>query len=297
MATVVCVHGIGQQHKGPEILRSQWEPALRDGLRLANDKLGRTAQSEPSTAYAFYGDLFREQGRALSVGDPWLTTEDLTEFEVDLLLELWRAAAESDPAVIHPEARTLLRTPRSAQAALRALSGSRFFAGLADRALLFDLRQVRLYLTDLTIRNSVRERVAKVVSEDTRVMVGHSLGSVVAYETLCAHPEWPVRVFVSLGSPLGIRRLVFDRLDPSPMKISDSRLVGHWPGSVKQWANIADEGDVVALVKDIRLSFGDNIMSCIINNGAHAHDVTPYLTAAETGAAILQGVTSSDNWR
>ena len=79
------------------------------------------------------------------------------------------------------------------QAGLRALSGSVFFAGLAERAMLFYLQQVRRYMTDPVVRAAVQGRAAAGVGEDTRVVVWHSLGSVVAYEALCAHPEWPVR--------------------------------------------------------------------------------------------------------
>ncbi len=164
----------------------------------------------------FYGDLFRPAGRRLAVGDPWLTADDATEFDQELLAAWWRAAAESDPRVVHPDARTLARTPRGVQAALRALSGSAFFAGLAERVMLFDLQQVRQYMTDPAVRRAVQDRVAAQVGEDTRVVVGHSLGSVVAYESLCAHPEWPVGALVTLGSPLGIRNLIFDRLVPGP---------------------------------------------------------------------------------
>ena len=164
----------------------------------------------------FYGDVFRPAGRRLAVGDPWLTAADATEFDQELLAAWWRGAAESDPRVVHPDARTLARTPGSVQAALRALSGSAFFAGLAERVMLFDLQQVRRYMTDPQVRRAVQDRVAAAVGEDTRVVVGHSLGSVVAYEALCAHPEWPVRALVTLGSPLGIRNLIFDRLVPAP---------------------------------------------------------------------------------
>lgn len=90
-----------------------------------------------------YGDLFRPAGRMLGPGDPWLTPADATEFDQELLVAWWRAAAESDPRVIDPDARTLARTPGSVQAALRALSGSAFFTGLAERAMLSDLQQVR----------------------------------------------------------------------------------------------------------------------------------------------------------
>src|SRR5207249_10502663 len=54
------------------------------------------------------------------------------------------------------------------------------------------------------------------ISPATRVVIGHSLGSIVAYEALCKHPEWQIDTFVTLGSPLGIQRLVFDALVPRP---------------------------------------------------------------------------------
>ena len=42
----------------------------------------------------------------------------------------------------------------------------------------------------------------------------------------------------------------------------------------------------MALVKDLRPLFGDKVRCYIVHNGSHAHNVEPYLTAAETGAAI-----------
>jgi len=155
---------------------------------------------------------------------------------------------------------------------------------------LFDLQQVRRYMTDPEMRRDVQDRVVAEVDEDARVMVGHSLGSVVAYEALCAHPEWPVRALVTLGSPLGIRNLIFDRLVPPPAAGDSGHLVGAWPGTVGSWVNVADAGDVVALVKDLRPLFGGRVGCYLVDNGSHAHDVKPYLTAAETGAAIAAGL-------
>jgi hypothetical protein len=56
------------------------------------------------------------------------------------------------------------------------------------------------------------------------------------------------------------------------------------------WVNIADAGDVVALVKDLRPMFGDQVANRLVHNGSHAHSVGPYLSAAETGAAIAAGL-------
>jgi pimeloyl-ACP methyl ester carboxylesterase len=289
MARVVCVHGIGQQLKGEDSLAGEWKPALRDGLRRA----GCAEEQLPTDGElrcVFYGDVFRPAGRRLGVGDPWLTAADATGFDQELLMAWWRGAAESDPRVVHPDARTLAGTPGSVQMALRALSGSPFFAGLADRVKLFDLQQVRRYMTDPKVRRDVQDRVVAEVGDDARVMVGHSLGSVVAYEALCAHPEWPVRALVTLGSPLGIRNLIFDRLVPRPVAGDSGRPLGAWPGAVESWVNVADAGDVVALVKDLRPLFGARVGCHLVANGSHAHDVKPYLTAAETGAAIVGGL-------
>jgi pimeloyl-ACP methyl ester carboxylesterase len=290
MCQLVCVHGIGQQHKGEDVLLGEWIPAMRDGVRRA------TGTEEPirdtDVRCAFYGDLFRPSGDSLGVGDPWLTADDATEYERDLLLAWWQAAAEVEPQVIDPDANTLARFPRSVQAGLRALSGSAFFAGIAERALLFDLRQFRRYLTESQTREAVQKRVAATVSDDTRVLVGHSLGAVVAYEALCAHPEWPVRGLVTLGAPLGIRNLVFERLKPEPSRTAGGSggLLGQWPGGVSQWTNVADAGDVVALVKNLRPQFGEKVNCFQVHNGSRAHAVEPYLTAPETGAAIAAAI-------
>ncbi|NIY62751.1 hypothetical protein [Streptomyces malaysiensis] len=70
------------------------------------------------------------------------------------------------------------------------------------RALVFDLKQVSRYLLDAEVRRAARQRVMDRITADTEVVVAHSLGSVVAYEALCALPEHPVRALVT-GSVTG----------------------------------------------------------------------------------------------
>ncbi|MHA6759570.1 lipase family protein [Streptacidiphilus sp. PAMC 29251] len=279
MALVMAVHGVGKQALGEESLLKDWVPALADGLHRA----GGPALGPGEVAMGFYGDLFRPAGQLLAVGDPLLTAADVQEgFEQDLLFAWWQEAARVDPAVVAPGADTLARTPRSVQAALRALAGSRFFSDIALRSLVFDLKQVRRYLEEPVLRIEARERVKALIGPQTRVVVGHSLGSVVAYEALCSLPGHGVRALVTLGSPLGIP-MVFDRLLPPD---------GPWPaspangGSELVWTNVSDLGDVVALVKDLRPLFGAQMTCATVDNGAHAHDATSYLTDKLTGTAI-----------
>ncbi|MFI6014018.1 hypothetical protein ACIBAG_35315 [Streptomyces sp. NPDC051243] len=283
MARIVGVHGVGKQRLGANTLLKDWEPALADGLDRADGAL-RLAPGD--LHMAFYGDLFRPPGHTLAVGDPMYGPDDIDEgFETELLLEWWAECARTDPAVPPPGATdTLVRSPRAVQTALRLLQHSRFFADVSLRALVFDLKQVRRYLTDDGLRAAVRARVEEAIGPDTRVVVAHSLGSVVAYEALCARPGHQVRALVTLGSPLGMR-MVFDRLRPEP---------GGWPGT-SAWTNVVDDGDVVAAVKDLSLFFGTGagrkVTGQVVHNGSHAHDATLYLTAKETGEAVAEGLT------
>ncbi|MFJ7177467.1 hypothetical protein ACIQXA_13925 [Streptomyces massasporeus] len=275
MARIVGVHGVGKQRLGSKTLLKDWEPALADGL----DRAGAPQLASGDLHMAFYGDLFRPAGHTLAVGDPMFTADDVDEVEAELLMEWWAACARVDPAVPPPGGDTLVRSPRAVQTALRVLQHSRFFGGISLRALVFDLKQVRRYLTDEDLRVAARKAVEEAIGPDTRVVVAHSLGSVVAYEALCAREGHGVRALVTLGSPLGMR-MVVDRLRPGPET---------WPGT-ESWTNVVDEGDVVAAVKDLSLFFGTGVVGKVVHNGSHAHDATLYLTAEETGEAVAEGL-------
>ncbi len=280
MARIVGIHGIAQEVRGPDVLRAQWAPALRDGVVLS----GAEPPDEADLAIAFYGNLFRKKG-GKAVGDAQYMAADVEEgFEQELLETLWAGAAASDDAVPGPDAKTKLRTSKTVQRALNALSQSRFFSGLTERMIIGFIKQVHVYMSDDSVRAEIQELVERVVGPDTAVLVGHSLGSVVAYEAACAHPDWDVSL-VTLGSPLGIRNLVFERLRPSPQNDR-----GQFPESAATWTNIADTGDVVALVKRLAPLFGERVNDLLVNNGSKAHDVSPYLTAAQTGHAIAEGL-------
>lgn len=263
MSRVLLVHGIAQQYKGSESLRAALAPAVLDGVALAGGRL-----SLRDVGAAFYGDLFRPPGSRATDFPDYDPSDVDDPFEQDLLSLWWER-----------QAGTRVRTPHWVQRALYAISGMAFFSGLSERALIGSLKQVRAYFTDPEVRTCVRQRVLDAVTEETRVVVGHSLGSVVAYEALCAE-RTPVTTFVSVGSPLGIPHLVYDRLLPKP---------GGWPGEVENWTNIADRGDVVALTKELSPLFGPHVVDVLVHNGSKAHDMRPYLTARETGVAVLQG--------
>ncbi|MFE7323846.1 hypothetical protein ACFU8W_02485 [Streptomyces sp. NPDC057565] len=309
MAQVVVVHGVGQQYLGRRTLREPVAAALADGVELAvaaGDITGRTPAPHDIDV-AFYGDVFRAPG---TKGEPPAprSAADLTDPYEQALLEAWAAAASQ---LTGPSpAGTKAPTPRTLQRAMNTLLRSPFLPGpVAERFLLGVLRQVRRYFTDDAVRARAADAVSARIGPDTRVLVGHSLGSVVAYEALTAHPEWPVRTLVTLGSPLGMPSLVFDRLRPAP---AAGR--GQWPGGLERWTNLTDRHDVVASVKDLAPLFGPRrpgpvptgrasaapqpavapngpaLHDIPVDNGWKVHDLLRHLTARETGAAIGSGL-------
>jgi len=285
MATIVGVHGINQQLKGSAVLQSEWWPSLQSGIAAARREVGNA-----SLTCAFYGGLFRAAGSQRSGGaEPAYRPADVEDdFEKELLDVWWQEAAAAEPQrVVNPQA-AVRGTPGLVQAGLRALSHSRFFAGMAERAMIGSLKQVRYYMRDPDIRTAAQEAVDAVVTAETRVLVAHSLGTVVAYEALhryAAAEKWAnVRTLVTMGSPLGIRNLIFDRLSPAPVNGQ-----GQWPALLKRWVNISDDGDVVALLKRLGDVFR-GVVDFRIDNEALAHDASPYLTADATGAAIADGL-------
>jgi pimeloyl-ACP methyl ester carboxylesterase len=213
--------------------------------------------------------------------------ENATEDEMRLVQEIWQAAAEGDANVpSQQEYRdTLVRVPVIVQRALNALARSPYCAGYTPLQLFGDLKQVVRYLNDSEIRQRVLDRVLDKIAPDTRVVIGHSLGSVVAYEALCRKSGNAVG-FITLGSPLGIRNVVFDKLQPRPGAMG----VGLWPGSIQFWVNIADSGDIVAAQKRLAPLFEVGVEDMPVYNGWDAHNSQRYLGSIQAGQAVARAL-------
>lgn len=97
------------------------------------------------------------------------------------------------------------------------------------------------------LRAQARQIVAQAIEDhQPQVILAHSLGSIVTYEVLWQNPEQQVDLLVTLGSPLAMPTVVYDRLDPSPRDRPARK-----PPGVARWVNIADPGDVVSILRPI----------------------------------------------
>lgn len=307
MSKIVGVHGIGQQFKGPEVLRTEWYPALCDGMTLA----GASAPSGEDLQCAFYGDLFRDLQVALQA-TPGLKGQIASEpsFELDAEeLEYVRAFAEAareraggapeiEEVVVRKGAVAFVASgaSRFLNPALRWLTSRPWLGSTLPAVVLTDLKQVRAYLCDKPkgIRAEACARVKETIRrEKPRVVVAHSLGSVVAWEALCSLGDSGVHTFITIGSPLGIKALVHSRLLPAP---AHGRAA--WPGGVQRWVNLAEKGDIVATEPKLQGLFNSSpanmaVVDLPISNGwSDPHSALHYLTAAHTGQAIAEGLST-----
>ncbi|WP_433658135.1 hypothetical protein ACQPW1_40005 [Nocardia sp. CA-128927] len=305
MATIVLVHGIAQEQAAADTLEAQWLPGLAGGVRNHGDneladRLWRNGlPGEISTRMAFYGNQFLAEGaQGTAVGD--LNDEQLALMEQ--LAEEWlataaeyagdqrdRATAQRLTALPPLDAR-----PQGAKAALRpalnALVRLRWFApfgvGLAEKFVVRALSQVTRYFTDPAVREYAQQQVLAHLGSDTKLVVAHSLGSVVAYEAL--HRVDQEVALLTMGSPLGLRTVIYDRLRPQPSTV---------PKAVASWHNLVDRDDLVAAHLDLAPYFppfpGADVAPITeepLDNGASPHDSTHYLTKAITGGIVAKAL-------
>ncbi|GAA4813555.1 alpha/beta hydrolase [Streptomyces ziwulingensis] len=280
MAKIVMCHGVGYTYKHREGMHSDWYRALRSGLV----DTGLPPVPDADVAAVYYGNCFRTAGAkgAEVITDELAAVPNYGPMDLDteLELELLRAFAENTE-------REDAGAKGAVQSLLRRLERSRLLGDVPAKAIIWMIKQVHRYLTEEPLRDAVLARWEGVVTPETRVVVGHSLGSVVAYDALCAHPEWKIDTLITLGSPLGLGA-VSSRLRPPLVPGEEAR----WPG-VRRWVNIAALEDPVALIKELAPLFGKDIQDKPVRNGRFAvHSVNRYLTTEEAAKGIADGLGS-----
>ena len=285
MPKILIIHGIGNQYLGESELLSAWYPALCDGLQRANCA---ALPTQAECFCPFYGDLFRKPGHMGAAAAPSpAAVAAASPDEILLLHAIWENAAQTDPKVPSPGAfgGSLVWLPNAAVRALNALAKSQYLAGYAPLQFFGDLKQVVRYLNDRDVHDQILNRVLSHVDAETKIVIGHSLGSVVAYEAVCAKPQ-AIETLLTLGSPLGIRNVVFDKLTPPPGAMG----IGQWPGKIKHWRNVAASGDPVAAEKKLASCFPSQVEDRVIHSGWDAHSSTRYLNSLEAGEAVARSL-------
>ena len=246
--TIVGVHGVGKYRYyaetgsvggAAERMRQKWNRYLHAGLY--GPEAPYTGESYV-TEIAYYAHLLTDGGRRAPsreaakmepeeklVAAAWLKQLGIERIDLGRLDGVRAAAGETLTGL------------------LRKLAGwavQRLGERADDIAATFVPEVAAYFASD---RAAARVKACDALADTMRrrrprVLIAHSLGSVVAYETLWANPDLEIELLITLGSPLGMRNVVFERLLPTPVDGCGRR-----PPNAGRWVNIADKDDIVAI--------------------------------------------------
>jgi hypothetical protein len=244
---LLFVHGRDQQGKNPADLKAEWLDALELGL----SKTGRSLPPGTTVEMPFYGDELAAIVRRLNAPlarnvNSKGASPDPDDLRGEIILEIAARKGVTDGDV----RRELGDVPAEkgpqnwewVQAALRALDR---VPGVNSGFIDLVTRDVYVYLEYNAARRKVDEIVCAKIDQHPLVVVGHSLGSVVAYNVLSRLNTPRIPRLVTVGSPLGINGIK-RKLD-KPLRN---------PPGVANWFNAFDQRDVVALAPLDDLNFG-----------------------------------------
>jgi hypothetical protein len=281
---LVYVHGIGNKPPLQE-LKKQWDDALfghsmSDASRMAY--WAPLRYSEPLPTFS------EDRGRQPHSDSPFEAAAPTTparpeEFMASVLADVGiqdgSAALESTDGAGKTALLNWLRTMTYEAEALEAGETNRGLEVLplprSGRTAVFRLLIKRAFKDAYAyffgglgeeIRQVMREALVDVTSPV--VVVGHSLGSVIAYDVLREH-EASVPLLLTIGSPLGVTEIQ-DRL-AKPLEV---------PAEVAAWRNACDARDVIALDKTVRPEFAPSELTedvLVVNDSPNHHGALEYL--------------------
>jgi hypothetical protein len=286
---LVLVHGRSQQGLDPVELQSIWMETLRRGAA----KINRTLPERLDVAFPYYGDKLDELARQLDIpltndiqakGSP--VDEDFLKFQA-AVAEAMRNGAGITNAQVQQEfgTNTTERGPQNwawVQAIIRAID--RNAGGVSQSTIESLMRDVYLYTTRAGVRDEIDRIVGPALNEMPCVVIGHSLGSVVAYNVLRTDRRaLKVQAYITVGSPLAIRA-IRDQLRP----------IGYPAPAVKAWYNAFDPKDVVALYPLDARNFPVNPSvenyGSVRNATDNRHGIIGYLDDADVAKHVLDAL-------
>jgi pimeloyl-ACP methyl ester carboxylesterase len=286
MAKIVMVHGMRMAAYDRAILQVRWQHAVIRGLKATAWGARNPAQipNKADIALVYWGDLFRPERGAPQPATKGMDFDQVRRFYYDFLRGMVRTA---DVLSLWDER----GRPRSA------------VARLVDPI----VNQTAVYMANGPVNNAdpaydpgayfqIQGRLDAALGMDTRVVLGHSLGSVIAYEGLCRSPH-RVGTFITVGSPIATPRLIMQ-----PLRERQYRELNYptsrrrpWPG-VERWLNFFAPADVWSVpIKRLAPLFDPRIQDIEVVHGSphravETHKLTTYLKHSELCDEIARGL-------
>jgi hypothetical protein len=271
-ATIVFVHGRGQEAKNPAELERKWRAGLAAGLV----KAGAPPVDAVSSVFPFYGDLLYRITAELARRGEQVDLEslplhpdlpdDTTAVENEMLREMAAAKGQVDE-----EALSDVLSSKLARKALEFLARR---TRLDQEIIKAHIKDVAVYLTKA--RDPVLAAIkAEIPAGVPIVLVSHSLGTVVARDLLSdANVRERTKLWVTAGSPLGLEAVQRNLLTKGTVN----------PGV--PWMTCWDVNDVVAIGHPLRPTWKDPLQEIEVENADAPHSIERYLGHPEVARVI-----------
>jgi len=285
---LIYVPGIWPKPR-PELHRQTLHDCLVEGIRRAEPVLAAELEGDPAFPRLIpWGHLFYE---------------DYRDFELDReAIHALREIGASGRDVIAPALgaaqrlrRWLNRVGDRYPVLIWLLAGAKMRRSLAEGERYFGDAGGAATSIRLLVAQALREAWRRDASV---LLMGHSLGSVIAYDTLCElGGEGIVDLFVTLGSPLGNRyvqqRLLSHRGSRRP----------RYPTSIRHWRNLSALGEMTSLERNLSEEFADMRRQGLVESledrvdlvnpfvgpeGLNVHRCYGYFVNEVTGATIAE---------
>lgn len=269
-ATLVFVHGRGQEAKNRDELKQSWLAGLTTGLIKAN-----APAIDPARAvFTYYGDvLHRITAEVAQLGGPIdleslhpYLPDDTATVERELLVQMEAAAGG-----VNTEG---LDQVLSWSVARRSLTWLARRTRLDQEIIKSHVRDVAVYLT--RARDQILAEVrGQIPANGSIVLVSHSLGTVVARDLLDDDDlRNRITLWVTAGSPLGLEAVQRNLLTKGTKN----------PGV--PWLTCYDVNDVVALGHPLQPTWKDPLQDIAVQNGDSPHSIERYLGHPEVAGPI-----------
>ena len=288
---LLLVHGRGQGARDAADLQDTWTRTLRTGYSAAD----LTFPDSLTVDFPYYGDALdarvaksklplpqdvTPKGDAAATPYEEFVRSSLKEMQENALIPDAEVQAEAGPI---PATEKGIANWRLTQAIARIID--RRFTGVSAYSIDTFLRDVYLYISDRNTSREINDIVVAKLTDEPTVVVGHSLGSVVAYRVLLEQvAKVKLRRYVTVGSPLGIRTIA------SKLGVLKN------PAADLLWYNAYDERDIVALnpLKDPYFKTDPEITNYnqIRNQTDNRHGIIGYLNDTTVAQRIAEALST-----
>jgi hypothetical protein len=278
---LLLVHGRAQQGRDPLSIKKEWLDALGLGM-------GRPLAPGVDVELPYYGDVLDDFTRQMEIplaSDMQARGSEAQDefliFQAEMAEDIRKAAGITDAQIDaeygnDPREKGPLNW-KWVQSILRAID--RNSPGLGSKALETFTRDVFLYTRRAGIRDAIDEIVSKALTDEPTVVVGHSLGSVVAFSVLGRDTRaLKVPLYLTVGSPLGVRSV---RNEFVPLRR---------PVCITNWYNAFDTRDVVSLYplddRNFPVRPAIENYAAVRNGTENRHGISGYLSDTTVGKRI-----------